>query len=133
MVCEKATSKPLKCYTKNSGHCFANYMIKFLCCLQFCFCLAAFFIFDTTDWTQSVIQCIPPLSTHDHMCLYYWVYPISKSLLYSLFAQKTIREFDPCGWPQMCCFVIINMHCIYVKMQKCISKDIQAHFHSLRI
>ena len=131
VVCQTATRKAIKLYSSNSGHCFTNLTIQLILYLNVAhcsvFCLVTFFILCATGLTRSVLQHISASSHYPSLCISLLL-SIYKSLSYFLlfisWHKQATTEFDPCGWLQRYCFVIINTACIYVKCRH----DLWAHF-----
>ena len=75
VVCQTVMSTAVKCYSRNSDHCFANFTIQLILFLYIVYCslfLSSFFILHA-------IICSSVYSSTEHACLvcvylYYWVY-----------------------------------------------------------
>ena len=128
-------SKAVKCYSRNSGHCFATFIIQLILFLHVVYCsvfrLAALFIlhaiefsvFFNTLWHWA---CLPSSCVSLYLILS--VCPtLSYSLPFISWHKKATTVFDLGGWLHRCCFVVINTYSIYVKTQMH-SKDFTGSF-----
>ena len=94
-------------------------------CVLLCFCLRTFFVlcfiglslFFSVFWHQAYL---PSLA--------FIIGCISIFIIFVIFL-KTIVDFDPCGWLQKCCFLVIKL-CLR-ESANFSEKTLWAHFYSL--
>ena len=112
-------SKAVKYYSRNSGHCFANFTIQLIFFLHVVYCsvvyLVAFFILSTMglSFFFNAFQHWALLPS-SRVYLLLGVFPFLVFVTILFLTKKATMKLDWCGWPQKCRFVITT---IWMKMQ----------------